>query len=104
MADVRIWPNADELAAQAAEFIITSARDAIAARGRFTLVFTGGSTPERAYTLLSHPHMAAQMDWAKCFLFWGDERFVPSDDPRSNYGMAWRTLMEPIRAAVPMLN
>ena len=104
MADVRIWPNADELAAQAADFIITRAREAIAARGRFTLVFTGGSTPERAYTLLAQPHMATQIDWAKCFLFWGDERFVPSDDARSNYGMAWRTLLEPIRASVPMLN
>lgn len=104
MADVRIWPNADELAAQAADFIITSAREAIAARGRFTLVFTGGSTPERAYTLLSQPHMAAQVEWAKCFFFWGDERFVPPDDERSNYGMAWRTLLEPIRASVPMLN
>lgn len=104
MADVRIWPNADELAAQAADFIISAARDAIAARGRFTLVFTGGSTPERTYALLAQPHMAAQIDWAKCFLFWGDERFVPSGDERSNYGMAWRTLLEPIRASVPMLN
>lgn len=104
MADVRIWPNEDELAAQAAEFIIQSAREAIAARGRFTLVFTGGSTPERMYTLLGQPHMAAQIDWAKCFLFWGDERFVPPDDERSNYGMTWRTLIERVRASTPMEN
>lgn len=104
MADVRIWPNADELAAQAVEFVIQAARQAVSARGRFTCALTGGSTPERAYTLLSQPHLASGVDWAKCFLFWGDERFVPSGDERSNYGMAWRTLIEPLRAQIPMEN
>ncbi len=104
MAEIRIWPTADELAAQAAHFIIGAAREAIAARGRFTLVLTGGTTPEKTYTLLAQPHMAAQVDWAKCFLFWGDERFVPSDDERSNYGMARRTLLESVRASLPPEN
>ena len=31
-----------------------------------------------------------QVDWAKCHVFWGDERCVPPDHPDSNYRMAER--------------
>ncbi|MBV9757050.1 MAG: 6-phosphogluconolactonase, partial [Alphaproteobacteria bacterium] len=29
-----------------------------------------------------------RIPWRRVHLFWGDERFVPHDDPKSNYGMA----------------
>ena len=94
MADIRIFPTSDEVSAQAVEVILDAAREAIAARGRFTLAFTGGSAPKKTYSLLARPDRAGQIDWAKWFLFWGDDRFVPPDDDRSNFGMVSGLLLE----------
>lgn len=54
-----------------------------------SIVLTGGSTPARAY------ERAAQLepDWSATTLWWTDERCVPPDDERSNYGMARETLI-----------
>ena len=62
---------------------------AAAERGE-SIVLTGGSTPGRAYE-----HAAElQADWSRASVWWGDERCVPPDDERSNYGLARRTLLD----------
>ena len=96
MTTVNVFPNADEVSARASEFILRAGQAAIADHGRFTIALTGGSTPEVTYSLLAQPHHAAQLDWSKVFLFWGDDRFVPPDDERSNFGMASRTLLDKV--------
>ena len=53
-----------------------------------TIVLTGGSTPARAYELAARD----EPDWSRASVWWGDERCVPPDDERSNYGLALRTL------------
>ena len=90
-----------ELAARAADLIVEIAREAIRQRGRFTWVLAGGSTPGSSYLLLAHPERAAAIAWEDVFVFLGDERMVPPDDPRSNFGMARQTLLDrvPIPAA-----
>jgi len=92
MRKIEILASPDLLAARAVELTVAAAAEAIAARGRFTLSLTGGSTPEKAYTILA----AAKIDWSKTFLFTEDERDVPIDDPRSNFGLARRTLLDRI--------
>jgi 6-phosphogluconolactonase len=96
---VHICPDADRLAVEAADRIIQAAGDAVRQRGRFLLALTGGSTPEKTYALLAQPERFRQIDWARTALFWGDERFVPHDDPRSNYNMASRSLLKPAAIA-----
>jgi 6-phosphogluconolactonase len=54
-----------------------------------TIVLTGGSTVGRAYE-----EAAKTRDWSGSTVYWGDERCVPPDDPRSNYGLAKRTLLD----------
>ena len=44
---------------------------------------------------------AANVDWRRVILFWGDERAVPPDDPDSNYGIAERMLLSPLGARAP---
>jgi 6-phosphogluconolactonase len=95
----RILPEAERLALEAADRIIQAAGDAVRERGRFLLALTGGSTPEKSYALLARPERRGQIDWSRSFLFFTDERFVPHDDPRSNYHMANRSLLTP--AGVP---
>ena len=99
---LQICKNADALAARAADVIVAAARQAIAERGRFTLVLSGGSTPEKTYRLLAARERSAQIDWARTFLFFGDERCVPPEDPASNFGMARRSLLDSVQ--VPQSN
>ncbi len=99
--DIQIFPNEDALSDHAADRFVQAARDAIAARGRFTVALTGGSSPHKTYELLMQAPRSAQIEWGNVFIFLGDERFVPYDDERSNYGMCKRLLLDsvPIPAA-----
>jgi 6-phosphogluconolactonase len=79
-----IVDDANEVAA------VTAERLARAAGEGGNVVLTGGRTPKQAY------EQAAKEapDWSKVELWWGDERCVPPDDERSNYGMAKKALLD----------
>jgi 6-phosphogluconolactonase len=62
----------------------------------FTLVLSGGKTPEALHGMLCSKEFNNKFDWNKVCLFWGDERYVHKNDPESNYGMAERTLLRHI--------
>lgn len=83
------------LAANAAERIVAASQAAIAQRGIFTLVLSGGSTPEKTYSLLAQPEWVGLADWSHTRFFFGDERMAPPADSNSNYRMAARALFEP---------
>jgi 6-phosphogluconolactonase len=90
----QISQTADDLAADAADFFIAEAQKAIEVRGRFTVALAGGSTPKKTYALLAQPGRSGQVDWAKTFVFFGDERFGDIDSPNSNYGMARQAMLD----------
>jgi 6-phosphogluconolactonase len=66
---------------------------AMVARNGRTIVLTGGSTVGRAYEQAA----AANRNWGKASVWWSDERCVPPDDERSNYGLAKRTLLDHLK-------
>src|SRR5580658_7084560 len=82
-----------DLAQATADWIIASAAKTIAQRGRFLLALSGGSTPEQAYTRLADSKAQRLIDWTKVYVFFGDDRFVPPYDSRSNLAMSARTLL-----------
>lgn len=81
------FDSQDECIRAAAEFICSKARESYEARGIFTLVLSGGLTPITLYELLAVEKIGACMQWDRTHLFWGDERFVPIDDPENNFTM-----------------
>jgi 6-phosphogluconolactonase len=85
---IRVYPDLESLSRAAAALIATQADLAVAARGRFSLALSGGATPRRTYELLAAPPLMDQVPWDRVHVFWGDERCVPLDDPRSNARMA----------------
>jgi 6-phosphogluconolactonase len=93
MAAIITCKDADALAVRATDLIVQSAREAVGRRRRFTLVLTGGSTPEKTYRLLAQPEHSTAIDWSRTCLFFSDERFVPPDDNRSNFSMIKRILL-----------
>jgi 6-phosphogluconolactonase len=92
-AQVIVVRDADALAEEAARRFGQASRDAIDRRGCFTVALAGGSTPEKAYRCLTEPLYRESEDWSRTYVFFGDERFVPPEDERSNYGLAERTLL-----------
>jgi 6-phosphogluconolactonase len=87
--EIVVLPDRAALARKAASRFIALAQEAIAARGKFSVALSGGSTPRDLYALLATPdaQRAARVDWSRVYFFWGDERAVPPDDPDSNYRM-----------------
>jgi 6-phosphogluconolactonase len=69
-------------------------RLAEAARTGGHVVLTGGSSPRIAYELAA----GLERDWSAVELWWGDERCVPPEDERSNYGMAKHALLDHVSA------
>jgi 6-phosphogluconolactonase len=67
-----------------------------ASTGTFRVALSGGSTPKRMHELLSAVGRDA-LPWDRVELWFGDERTVPPDHADSNYGMAKRTLLDPLR-------
>ncbi|HEY2883456.1 MAG TPA: 6-phosphogluconolactonase, partial [Pirellulales bacterium] len=97
--EIVICRDASALAVEAARRIVATAQTSVAARNRFNLVLSGGSTPERTYSLLAQPERRSQIEWQKTWLMFGDERCVPHDDLRSNYRLAAKSLFEPAHIA-----
>lgn len=87
-AQLVIHPDAHAAARAIAERFARWAKDAIDARGRFSVALTGGSGPVEAYRLLGEEPLRSAIPWEGVHLFWGDERCVPPGHERSNFRMA----------------
>jgi 6-phosphogluconolactonase len=94
--NVRVFSDLDALSRAAADELATLAAEAIAARGVFHVALSGGSTPKKLFAVLAARGRAA-LPWDQIQLWWGDERTVPPDHPDSNYGMARKALIEPLK-------
>ena len=58
-----------------------------------SVALAGGSTPTAMYRMLAAPPLAERMPWSRTRWYWGDERFVPRSDARSNAGVALSTFL-----------
>ena len=96
--EIRTLTTPQELFAAAAEEVVRTANEAVAKRGRFTIALSGGSTPKNLYNLLATNARTA-LPWDRMFFFWGDERYVPPNDPDSNYHMADEIMLSKIPVA-----
>lgn len=96
---VKKFNDLGQLNEEAAQLFVATAKEAIEKNGRFTVALTGGSSPVELYKLLATAPYSHAVDWAKVFIFWGDERWVPLTDDLSNARMAFETLLD--RVPVP---
>jgi 6-phosphogluconolactonase len=93
--------SAEALAHNAAEWLCALAR---AGSGDFAVCLSGGSTPQRLYQLLAQWPIAQRFPWNRVHWFWGDERFVPHDDPASNYRMAREAFLSRVPVPAPNIH
>ena len=85
--DVVIEPDADRLARAVASALVARLAAAQAVHGTASVVVTGGgigtAVLQRVADLADEPEHAV-VDWSLVDVWWGDERFVPVDDPDRN--------------------
>jgi 6-phosphogluconolactonase len=91
---ISVHRNDVDLVASVAERIVSLARKTQDAGSMFSLFLSGGSTPAALYRLLASDAWSTRFDWRGVELYFGDERCVEPDDPRSNYLMACQTLVD----------
>jgi 6-phosphogluconolactonase len=95
----RIFASPQELAVAAADWVLARA---LQRRDRFAMCLSGGETPKQLYELLASPEYRSRFPWKRTHFFWGDERFVPPADPRSNFHMTRQAMLS--RVPVPAEN
>jgi len=94
---LRVLPDAEAVARHAAGTLARRIDDAREAGHEIHIALAGGTTPRRAYELLSE----TAKSWSHVHLWLGDERCVPGDDPESNARMVLTSLAADARSAGP---
>ncbi len=101
--DARVFQDGDAVSRAALEELLRIVSDAVKERGRFSIALAGGHTPAKLYQMWAQGGKGStRTPWERVHLFWGDERYVPHDDPASNYRMARESLIA--RVAIPAEN
>lgn len=95
---IEVFPDRAAMLERAFALTLEALQAAIDTNGRATIALAGGSTPKPLYEKLA----TVNLPWEKLFVFWGDERYVPIDDPNSNAGMAKAAWLD--RVEIPESN
>eukprot|EP00898_Chlorokybus_atmophyticus_P006499 jgi/Chlat1/6850/Chrsp51S06568 len=83
-ASVDIHETSEDVSDTLVQTVLQAAESAIAERGSFTLVLSGGSLMKIAAKLADRQH-AKHADFGRWHIFWADERCVPLNSADSNY-------------------
>jgi 6-phosphogluconolactonase len=91
---IKQFNDAAALCSEAMQIFISEAKKAILERGKFSVVLSGGRTPNLMYDLLAKKENSSQVDWSRVFVFWGDERYVGYNSPDNNAFQARAHLLD----------
>jgi|SRR5579871_1062980 len=93
--DLQVFENPEAVARAAASVIAADAREAVAARGQFSLAVSGGHTPWIMLRALA----AEDIPWTAMHLFQVDERVAPEGDPDRNFTHLRESLLQHVPLA-----
>lgn len=96
---IEIFPDGAAMATEAADSIADLLRQGLTARGRASLVGTGGRSPGPIYDRLA----LADLDWAHVAVTLSDERQVDAASPNSNGRLLRERLLQGPAAAAQFL-
>ncbi|RZK50138.1 MAG: 6-phosphogluconolactonase [Pedobacter sp.] len=77
------------------QYFLPLAKQAIATKGKFNWVLTGGNSPRAVYQQLATDY-AHEIEWDKVYFFFGDERYVSPTNVNYNGKMAQDCLFTPL--------
>lgn len=90
-----VLEDAAALASHAAHWLT---EQAIASEDKFVVSLSGGSTPKALYQKLGQPPLVGSLPWPRIHWLFGDERYVPAEDPANNAGMARTAFLDHVPA------
>lgn len=93
-SSLMVFDDADALAGAVASQLIERLAAVQAMRGSASLVLTGGRTGIAVLDKVRGNRAHDSVDWSRVDFFWGDERFVSSEDPDRNELQARRALLD----------
>ena len=85
---IEVHADAAALATAVAGELLGRLADAQSGGGVPQIALTGGSIAEAVHREVARLAPSSGVDWSRVVLWWGDERFVPRDDPERNAGKA----------------
>jgi len=88
---LEVVADADALTTALVSRIVDACHHAVATHGRFVVALAGGRTPLAAYRSLAE---RSDLPWERVVVTWGDERWVPRDDPDRNERAARAALLD----------
>lgn len=92
--EVVVHRDAGLLAKAVAARLVTKLVDAQAARGYAHVVLTGGGVGTAVLAELADARARDAIDWRRLHVWWGDERFVPTNHPERNDRAAQEALLD----------
>ncbi|MCD4525878.1 6-phosphogluconolactonase [Nocardioides sp. cx-173] len=95
---IEVHPDAGALATAVAGELLSRLADAQEAGREPQIALTGGSIAEALHRELARLSPGSGVDWTRVVVWWGDERFVPADDPDRNAGQARRAFLDEVGA------
>ena len=101
---ITAYADMESLSHAAAQLFVRESHQAIHLRGRFVVLLAGGETPRRTYQLLAAAPFKDRVSWSAVHIFWGDERYVPAEDPRNNARMARQELLDYVPIPVTQIH
>jgi 6-phosphogluconolactonase len=91
---VIIKADLQAMAKEAAELFIQTAQLTLEQSASFSVLLSGGKTPDSLYQRLAASPDRELLDWKRVFIFWGDERIAPATSTQSNYRMVKEALLD----------
>ena len=91
---VVVLRDPEVLAAAVAARLVTRLVDAQAEHGTASVVLTGGTIGIAALRAVRDSPARAAVVWPRVDVWWGDERWVPADDPQRNDRQAREALLD----------
>jgi 6-phosphogluconolactonase len=88
-----IYKDGNSLTNELARWICNLVTDTLKNQEYFTLALSGGETPKILFQKLASKEFREKICWQRIHIFWGDERFVPFNDPRNNAKAAFDLLI-----------
>ncbi len=92
--EVVVHKDRDTLAEAVAARLVTAVVEAQSARGSAHISLTGGTDGIKVLAVLNASPSRDAIDWSTVHVWWGDERYVASDDPDRNEKQAREALLD----------
>ncbi len=93
-----VHPDAATLADAVAARLLTRLLDLQSSHSPLHIVVTGGTVGISSLAAVAHSSLIHAVDWSQVHFWWGDERYLPQDDPERNEVQARAALLDALVA------